>query len=435
MKRAASLLILTAAPLFAGRSALAAGYYVPDTGTVARSRGGAVVARGGDPLAIVYNPGALTEQRRPQLLLDMSALRFNAKFERSGVPGDAESGTTAKNDPPPQLVPAFVYTHPIGDRFTAAVGLVAPAGPRMKFDDDGPQRFSNTELTLQEATYGFALAVRAHPMFSVGFYGGALYTSVTHDFRATLNGEAPPSESPANDLPVRLDVKDPFTLTAGAGVKMHLSPELEMGFSYRPEANLDAGGTLVTREPSPAKEDVHFVFNVPAIWRGGIRYVQPSWDVEMDVFWEGWGSHDAEIVTADDGNFAGTSESSVARKFRDAWSVRLGSTVQAAKGVQVHGGAYVETSAVPERTMDVSTYDAPKAGLATGVSFDLSKSLVLSLNFTYTLLQPVEVKDSQQRQKSPFPEEIVPRDARSVVGNGTYSGNYEMAGLSLLAHF
>ena len=435
MKRVASLLILTAAPLFAGRSAFAAGYYVPDTGTVARSRGGAVVARGGDPLAIVYNPGALSELRRPQLLLDMSVLRLNAKFERTGLADDAESGSVAENEPPPQLVPAFVYVHPIGDRFTGAIGLVAPAGPRMKFHKGGPQRFSNNEFYLEVATYGFALAVRAHPMLSVGLYGGALYAAVTHDFTGTFNGEAPPSESPENDLPGRLEVKDPFTLTAGAGVKVHLSPELEMGFSYRPEANLDAGGTLVTKEPYPSKENVHFSFNLPAIWRGGIRYVQPAWDVEMDVFWEGWGSHKVETLEADDENFAGTSEEFVDRDFRDAWSFRVGSSVQAAKGVLVHGGAYFETGAVPARTMDVSTYDPAKAGIAAGVSLDLTRSLVLSLNVTHTFLQTIDVKDSQARQKSPFPEDIVPRDALAVVGNGTYSGSYDMAGLSILAHF
>jgi long-chain fatty acid transport protein len=433
--RRAALLILTAAPLFAGRSAFAAGYYVPDTGTVARSRGGAFVVAANDPTAIVYNPAALSEQRRAQLLVDISVLRLNETFERAGMSGDAESGSTAKGNPPPQFVPALVYTHPFGDRWTGAVGLVAPASPRYKFPKDGPQRFTNSELYLTEATYGFALAVKAHPKVHLGIYGGALLAGVQQDFVLTLNSEAPPSEDPSLDLPAHMSVEDPFTLTAGVGVKAMPAENVEIGFSYRPEANIDAGGTLVTEEPQPAREDVHFKFNLPAIWRGGIRWVQPTWDVEMDVIWEGWGSHDEEILVADDGNFAGTSSVSTPRKFRDAWCVRVGGSVQATSSFQVHAGTYFETGAVPTRTMDAGTYDPAKLGLAAGASMDLSKKLALAVNITHTFMQTMDVEDSQRRQQSPFTEEVVPRDARAVIGNGRYSGSYEMAGISLLARF
>jgi long-chain fatty acid transport protein len=433
--RRVALLIFTAAPLLAGRSAFAAGYYVPDSGTTARSRGGAFVVSANDPMAIVYNPGALAEQRRAQLLVDLSVLRLNEKFERAGMSEDAESGSVAEGDPPPQLVPALVYTHPFGERWTGAVGLVAPAGPRYRFPKHGPQRFTNSSLYLTEATYGFALAVKAHPKVYLGIYGGALLAGIEQDFAATLNGEAPPSEDPALDLPAHLEVEDPFTLTAGVGVKAMPAKNIEIGFSYRPEANIDAGGTLVTGDPQPMREDVHFKFSLPAIWRGGIRWVEPTWDVEMDVIWEGWGSHDEEVLVADDGNFAGISSVSTRREFRDAWCVRLGGSVQATESFQVHAGTYFETGAVPTRTMDVGTYDPAKLGVAMGVSVDLTKKLVLAANITHTFMQTMDVKDSQARQQSPFSEDIVPRDARAVIGNGRYSGSYEMAGLSLLARF
>lgn len=428
-------MILTAAPLLAGRSAFAAGYYVPDTGNVARSRGGAFVAAANDPMAIVYNPGALAEQRRPQLLLDVTVLRMNERFERRDVPDDAESGSVAEGDPPPQLVPALVYTHPFGARWTGAVGMIAPAGPRYRFPEDGPQRFSNTERVFTEATYGFALAVKPHPKVSLGLYGGALFAGLEQDFVFTRNEVAPPSEGPSRDLRAHMQVKDPFTLTAGVGVKATPWQNVELGFSYRPEANIDAGGTLATTEPQPTREDVHFRFNLPAIWRGGVRWVQPAWDVEMDVVWEGWGSHDEELLVADDGNFAGTATVATPRKFRDAWCVRLGGSVQATPSLQVHGGGYFETGAVPTRTMEPGTYDPAKLGLAAGVSVDISKSLVLALNVTHTFLQPMDVTDSQVRQQSRFTEDIVPREARSVIGNGRYSGSYDMAGVSLLARF
>lgn len=435
MKRAASVLVLTAAPLFAGRSAFAAGYYVPDTGTVARARGGAYVAAANDPLAMAYNPAGLAEQRRPQLLLDMTVLRLDQTFERDGVPSDAQSGTKAKGNPPPQLVPAFIYTQPIGERWTAAVGLFAPAGPRTKFPKDGPQRFTNSELFLEEASYGFALSARVHPKASIGFFGGAMYQGVTQDFVLTRNFAAPPSEDPANDIHAHLEVKDPFTLTAGAGVKVYATESLELGFGYRPEANIDAGGVLETDDDAAPKDDVHFKYNVPAIWRTGARWVRPSWDLELDVFWEGWGSHEDELLVADDGNFAGTDEVSTPRKFRDAWSFRLGGSAKATKALVVHGGVYVETGAVPTRTMDVGTYDTNKAGLCVGASWDLTTHVMVTINGTHTIMQTVEVDDSQVKQQSPFTEDVVPADARSVIGNGTYSGSYDMAGLSLLMHF
>lgn len=246
--RTARRLLAAGAALVAARAAHAAGYYVPDLGTVARARGGAYCVAAGDPTAMAYNPAGLigtagpdaTEgvsgpegRRGRRMLVDLTGLWMHARFERTGIPEDSVAGSTATNRPPVQIVPALIYVHPVGERWSFAGGFHAPLGPRTRFAADGPQRFTNTELFNSELSYGVAAAYRPHPKVALGLTLEGVMAGVEQDSVATTNLEAPPKESPEYDSPQRLSVIDPFSPTAIVGMTVAPLEWLQLAVSYR----------------------------------------------------------------------------------------------------------------------------------------------------------------------------------------------------------
>lgn len=424
------MMVLAAA---ASSLVLGAAYYVPDAGTVARARGGAFCAAADDPLAIRYNPAGLADLRDPQLLVDGTAMWLDMKFARTGVTSDSQAtSTTADSNPPIQIVPALLYSHPIGDRFNVTAGLHAPAGPRTKFRKNGVQRFTNDSLYNAELAYGVAGAWRINPYVSAGVSFEGIFTEVIQEFVITGKTTAPPSEDPQHDIPSKLDVSDPFTPSATLGVKVTPAPWLEIGISYRPTVNQDMKGELIDQSGSTPTEKVTFHVELPSILRLGVRYVAAGWDVELDYVMEDWSGHRTEVLTADDGFFFVSNEGVQVREFVPAHSVRLGGSWTVSAPVEIHGGLYYETSAVPADRMDVGTYDADKTGLNVGVSYQVWKRVTVSGNYSRTFVDTVKVTDSKVRQQSPFG---AGDDALAVIGNGTYSGHYDFIGLSVLTKF
>ena len=257
-------------------SAGAAGYYLPDLGTVAQSRGGAFCVAADDPTAIAYNPSGMIGQKSG-LLVDITALRLTETFKRraSDVPSDSTAPLSVSNAPPPQVVPEILYVHPINDRFSIGGGLHAPAGGRWAMKTNGAERYTVTSLFLAEAALGVAGSYRVAPRFDVGLELEAMVHSVTQKFVLTRNTSGAQTESPANDDAATLDVKDTFTPNFILGVRYGITDAIQVGASYRPAANVDAKGTL--KDQVAGSQKVDFKFNVPQIARVGVRYLQPGW--------------------------------------------------------------------------------------------------------------------------------------------------------------
>jgi long-chain fatty acid transport protein len=421
--------------LFLPSAALASGYYVPDLGTVARSRGGAFAVAADDPTAIAYNPAGLAGQKRG-VLVDITSLWLAETFKRSSadVPADGQSAPgTSTNNPPPQISPQLIYVNPIGDRMAIAAGLHAPDGARYQFAKNGRQRYTNTSLYNTEAAFGVAFAYKVMPNLSVGLELENMIHGVQQDFVATRGqGTDPGTEAAANDDATTLDVMDPSTPNAILGVKYAPIQTIELGFSFRPGQKVDAAGTL--KDQVAGSQKVHFHFTVPMILRLGARYVQPKWDVESDFVYEGWSTHDKETLTADSGTFVpfGGGTQTQGREFTDGWSLRVGGGYQAMEKLKVLGGIYYETSAVPDQRLDVGTFDSAKEGLCAGVSYDVMPHLTVDFNVAHTLMASRTISNSKNRQQNGSP---TPDPNLTTISNGSYSGSYNFVGLAFLAKF
>lgn len=423
-----------AAVVLAPAAADAAMTYVPDTGTVARSRGGAFTAAANDPMAVVYNPAGFADQNEMQVYVDVTALTLNTSFKR------ASEGTTSfkevNNSGATKVSPNLLYSMPIWEGFVWHIGAHGAMGVNMKYPVGGPQRYTTTELVPQQLTYSTGVAYRINPMFSVGFTAGAMYITNQTSVVATINAAPPPSEDPGNDVFAELDVANPMIPIGILGLKVTPIPTVEIGLSYRPSVVADLEGTYKARYvvggAEAADEKVTLIVPLPQIIRSGVRYVQPRWDAEIDFVIEDWSSRDKDVIDPKDGQIGAFTKIEVEREGKPAYSVRLGGTFKQSETLHIHGGLYHETQGMPAERQSVNVFDAPKTGVAAGASFSFADRFTVSGNLTYLMLASTDIDDSKVRQRSSTTSDPA---ATKVVGNGKYSGAYMMGGLAFRTTF
>ena len=99
------------------------------------------------------------------------------------------------------------------------------------------------------------------------------------------------------------------------------------------------------------------------------------------------------------------------------------------------GGWFYETSAVPKEYLDVGSYDAPKVGLNVGAKYDFGTRFTAAANLSHVFMASQTVTNSKQRQQGAFSPPLTSPSDFTVIGNGKYTGSYDIIGLSLLTKF
>lgn len=418
--------------------------YVPDTGTTARSRGGAFTAAANDPMAIVYNPAGFADQKGKQVYIDITALQLNSSFARAS---DSDgSYKKVSNSGATKVSPNLIYSMSFleGDKLNWHIGTYGAIGVNSKYPASGPQHYTTTFLEPQQLSYSTGVAYRINDMFAVGATVGGMYITNKTEVDVTLQNTGDPQaeNSPNGTVHAVLEVANPFTPTGNIGVKITPVQGIEVGLSYRPASTARLDGTYTAYfldGPSAGdeadKEDTYLIIPLPQILRTGVRKVGTGWDVELDLVLEDWSGRKKDVIDPYEGT--GNGQLGAFRKIevdRDggpAFSVRLGGSYSVKENLQVHSGVLHETSAIPQERMSVNLFDAPKTGLGLGTTYGFSRFEV-SGNLAYLMLHTQKITDSKVRQRSSLTEDP---NALKVVGNGTYSGAYMFGGIAFKAKF
>lgn len=336
MKRFAFAALTVALSLStASEVAHAGGLEFPAPGSVGLGRGGAVHARPGDPMALLYNPANLAGMQGIQLSLQSHVAFYEACFNREGTyqeysaePGAAdlnEDGRIRRIDPelsfaeesafnnagefpnaehpnicnsgPPGIVPELILTWRPHKRFGLGIGLVAPAavghtiwGGNARVGDrtyvgtvdtaegrlPAGTRYGLIEEQLIIAFPTIGVGVNLHPRLRIGaaFGSGFGFFSFTNVTRASRY------EDFANDILTELEASDPFIprVTGSIHAIPHDNLDISVTFTWTQDVNAEGDVTLTSGyyRTNPV-EDLRIngaQLNAPQPWQLalGIRY-------------------------------------------------------------------------------------------------------------------------------------------------------------------
>jgi long-chain fatty acid transport protein len=428
----------------------AGGFYTPPHGVRPQGRGGAAVLGTPDMNALWYNPALLAGLGGFHLTVDLSLLTQDVAFTRA--PRQFENGEVVvfprvENQAHPLTIPQLGVASDFGtERLVVALGAFAPNGATARYPEQGPQRYAivDTEGSFL-LTVELAMAYRVTDWLWVG--GGFQNTLINIrqvNVVTAWPGFAGDAESPEYDILFEGVISSPFTPSGNLGAMIRLTPSVDVGFSAQlPLYVKDEAAKIKQRLPPEVLFDEATVqgdtvtaeLNLPWILRGGVRYHQPRWDVELDFAVELWSALREFRITPNEVSVEGVpgvgavtaGPLSIPRGYEDALSLRLGGDVELLPGaLTLRAGALWEQSAIPTRTLSPLQIDMDKLGLSLGATWQATEGLAVDLAWTHLFLGQTEVRDSVVRQLNPTsPDNTV------VVGNGLYEASIDIVGLGL----
>ncbi len=429
-------------------AASASGFFLPDSGVRAMGRAGAFTAGADDLSAQYHNPAALIRLDR--------AFQVQAWGAHHAVHFDREDEgelvlEPVKNSGPPFVIPALAGAWSFGrDDLTVALGLYTATAATYGWPVHGPQRFALTSSTVLQPRAGPSVAWSPLPGLSVG--GGVAWSMLTVDQEVTSTAAVLPTDDVEYDVPVALSVVDSLALVYSLGLLYSPSESFAMGASFNPSTAYAARGRMevdlsdnvfytgetemgqLVTVPSAVDEEVVLEVRLPPVLRLGVLY-RPveTWEIEVDLVYEGWhtvetlgpSQVDLEIATTGGDPIVVDQDVILPMTMVDAFSARLGAQTQVHERWAIRFGALYESSAVPADYRGVLVVDGPKVGLSAGASWQVRDRLHIDLGLLRNqhLTQELGSSSLTQTTLDPF---------TGAVGRGKSVGRGELRAASTL---
>jgi long-subunit fatty acid transport protein len=321
--------------------------------------------------------------------------------------------TTVRNLAGPQPIPRLFATLN-GDTFGLpgfAIGAYAyaPSSGDYRFGQEASTRYTLIDRDLLEVFYGLTVGYRFENWIAVGASLQGVTAGLDQSIRLSVDKYG--NEDPAYDIQVRISGMQHLIPSGNVGVWSNpLAPlgiDLQLGASVQLPRQVKASGPLTVQsigdkakadffEAAPGEQPLATLsadgatataeFTLPPFYRVGAKYRNDDilgsgakmvgLDVEVDGVYEQWSMYDHVFLTPKNISFA-TSIAGAAplppivqpKDWVDAFSVRAGGTVALFdRTLELHGGAFYETSAIPNATHTIEVVDGDKVGVGTGVS-------------------------------------------------------------------
>jgi len=240
-------------------------------------------------------------------------------------------------------------------RLTFGGGVWNTFGGKVSFTKTGMPAFDTVEDTATEAVG--AAALKISDRLSIG---GALRLGIG---RFELDATAKPF--------------DAHLSASGAGVAMAWGAlfrpvdRVRIAVAWRSPLRISTTGSGTTTMPGTTMTTQDAVEH-RQVWPQqatlGVGFAAtPAWKLAAQLDWSQWSQIDKlEVKLSPDPT------QTYLEYWRDSWTARLGAEYQVNPDVGIRAGAYVDTAAVPDRTMERQYFDALKFGVAAGGSASIA---------------------------------------------------------------
>ncbi len=385
MKRAALSLILVGSVAHAGGLGRPNGISARGVGM-----GGAWTAFADDSTAVWFNPGALSEVEQ-QANVGAEVVvgpRTYTPVADDGTRGPAQKATVVAPVPSAGVVGRFWYDGQ-PSRFTLGGGVWNTFGGKVAFPKSGMPALDSTQDAVVEASAGTAmrvsdkLSIGAAIRIGIGLFS-VESTQLPYDADLSANGIGIGMAwgmlfKPVDKLRIGVAWRSPMNITttgngqiAGASGLEQVSVEHEQAWPQ--SASLGVGITAT-----------------------------PQLKIAAQVDWVQWSTVTALVVQLPG---SGNPDQVYPEDWDDGWTARLGADYAATKTVSIRAGAYLDTAAVPDRTIERQYLDSRKIGVAGGGSvrfgpWRVDAALDLVVPNTRTIPQNTPTTPDYERAKAP----------------------------------
>ncbi len=228
-----SLPLLAALALATPTTAQAEGFALQNWSARGAGLAGGLVARGGDPSAVAYNPAAITELEGTQIMVGGEFIMPEVHYEFDNF---ASVDSKSYNF----FVPNAYFTHKLNDKVSLGLGMFSRFGLGAKYPHDWVGSFSTYSVTILTSTVNPVIAYKVTDKLSVA--AGIELSGALVDLKQSI---PTPLGTGSQDLTGDLSLGIAFNLAA----HYRFNDQWAMGLTYRMGPKYDLEGDVIRYAP------------------------------------------------------------------------------------------------------------------------------------------------------------------------------------------
>jgi long-chain fatty acid transport protein len=323
--------------------AQAGGLWITEFGQPTQGRAGAGEETGnGDATDAFFNPAAMSRLEKSEILLSAGAILGSTEFdlESSGTANGTGDGGDAAG---PAAGGSAYYAHPINDKWSAGIAMVALTGASLDYDDDWAGRYQVQDVSIIVIGLVPSVSYKLTDKLSLGASMPVMYSEL--DMDVALPNPASPIAGP--DGRVNLDGDD-TQVAASVSALYEFSDKTRLGmratskFEFEYDGNVSSellGQVGVTTELTMA----------PIIRVGLSHDLNEQWSAYATWGWDGWSDMDDIFISTNTGG------ATLGRNWDDTYHYAVGADYRLDKRWTLRAGIAYDTDPVDEkdRTADM----------------------------------------------------------------------------------
>ncbi len=378
----AAVVLLAATPL-----AHAGGFSIYEAGAKATGMACAVTASIDDGSAMFYNIAGIGFMPGTVADINVMPVQPHSKYLQATPPTPGATGETAK---PTFLVPGVGVTHRTSGRWGFGVGVSAPFGLGVEWEDptNWTGRFTSYDVLLETIYVTPAVSFQVIPELSL-----AVGADIAHQ-TLELHRFSPQQFGGNNDLVnvINADLEGTaeWNVTPCFGAMYKPSAKWSFGVMYHPKKTMkytDGTGTLTNVAPDALSGAVDAAITqlggnnyklttelgLPHMLSLGVAYrFTPRFLVEFNAVNFGWSNFESLELTFDP-DPTGSLSSTILERYEDRWQYRIGFDFDATEKLKLLAGYARDETPQPVESMSPLLPDATRNDFSIGAQYATGK--------------------------------------------------------------
>lgn len=386
-----------------------------------------------DATSMFFNPAGIGRLEQAQVIALTSGIEITSEFRDSG-------GSTAAFGQPLggsggdagdwNVVPGAYLAVPLGERFSVGLGINAPFGLKLEYDDGWAGRFQALRSEIETLNVNPSLAMRVNDRLSIGV--GVSYQKLQAELTNAVNYSAAVAQGvqqlvATGQLPA---AAAPGIIAANAGleggarvrgddtgwgfnvgVMFDASDTTRIGLSYRSAIDYNVGGTITFTTPPTVSNPVGASIIAAASAAGAQLSSGPvSVDLKVpdsallsfqqkvgekvtllgDVGWTGWSTVQELRVVRD----TGETVSVTPERWRDVFRYALGASYELSPRLTLRAGTAYDNTPVPDATRTPRLPDPDRTWVTMGVHWQPTDSLLVDFGYAHLFSEAVPLNQN-----------------------------------------
>jgi len=379
--------LLAAALCLSAGLAQAGGFSIYEAGAKATGMGCAVTASVDDGSAMFYNIAALSFMPGTVVDLNLMPVAPKMKHQAASPPADAPSGESVDQS---FLIPGFGITHNTGGRLAFGLGVSAPFGLGVEWQDPETWigRYTSYDVDLATVYVTPAVSVRVLPELSVAVGLDVAFQSIElNRFSGLPFGGA---NELVNVIDTQLEGHSDLNVTPCFGVMYRPTPKLSLGVMYHHEKTMTyegGDGKLTNVAPDALRDavdasldqaagtaglrefDLSTELGLPHMLSLGVAYqLHERLLVELDAVHFGWSNFDKLDLTFSP-DPVGAFSSTIPFHYEDKWQFRVGADFDLTPRLKLLAGYVRDETPQPIESMGPILPDASRNDWSIGAQY------------------------------------------------------------------